>query len=78
MSWNYRIMTLDKGVSWGIHEVYYDENGKPNGYTERALQPSGGSLEELRDDLLYMLKAFEQPILTPEECANNGTFLNGF
>jgi hypothetical protein len=67
-------MTLDKGLSWGIHEVYYDEDGNPNGYTERALSPFGESLEELKNDLLYMLKAFEKPILTPEECTSNKSF----
>lgn len=75
--WNYRIMTLDKGATWGIHEVYYDEDGKPNGYTENPQEPYGETLDELKNDLLYMLRAFEKPILTPEDCICNTSFTSG-
>jgi hypothetical protein len=37
--WNYRVIEIEQDVSGekvvqhGIHEVYYDDSGKPNGYT---------------------------------------------
>ena len=32
MSWNYRIIRHKEG-HFSLHEVYYDDAGKPNGYT---------------------------------------------
>ena len=37
MSWNYRIVKRLDG-SFGLHEVYYDAKGRPNGMTE---EPAG-------------------------------------
>ena len=35
MSWNYRICTKLNGIrEYKICEIYYDKNGKPNGYVE--------------------------------------------
>lgn len=67
MSWNYRIMTLDGGKTFEIHEVYYSRDGIPNSYTENAISPVGDSITELMDDLTYMMEAFKKPILTPED-----------
>ncbi len=60
-------MTLDKGESFGIHEVYYNKNGKPKMYSENHMCPHGETLDELRSDIEFMLKAFEKTILTPED-----------
>jgi hypothetical protein len=48
MSWNYRIVKFrhtDRHAKlcgeehfYGLHEVYYDEDGNPNGYTEHAVR----------------------------------------
>lgn len=35
MTWNYRVIQYDDG-SFGLHEVFYDDNGKPNACTESA------------------------------------------
>ena len=67
MSWNYRVMSLDGGTSFGIHEVYYDPDNKPKVYTLNSVRPHGESLEELKLDLSRMLKAAEKPILTPQD-----------
>ena len=39
MSWNYRILAHEDGDDWffQIHKVYYDEEGKVNGYTEKGV-----------------------------------------
>ena len=34
MSWNYRIVRYLDGRGFGLHEVFYDENGLPYGMTE--------------------------------------------
>lgn len=67
MSWNYRVMTLNRGESYGIHEVYYDDKGCPNAYTENDMKPFGENIDELRNDLKWMLAALDKPILTPQE-----------
>jgi hypothetical protein len=66
MSWNYRVMTLDNGKSYGIHEVYYKEDGTLSMYSD-SIDPYGESIEELENDLKLMLKAFKKDVLTPED-----------
>ena len=37
MTWSYRIMKHSDG--WlGLHEVFYDDDGKVNGWTEEAVK----------------------------------------
>jgi hypothetical protein len=67
MRWNYRIMTLDGGKTFEIHEVYYTSDGKLSSYTENATSPTGDSITELMGDLTYMMEAFNKPILTPQD-----------
>lgn len=41
MSWNHRILAHKESgedVVFAIHEVYYNENGWPNGYTSNAIK----------------------------------------
>ena len=60
---------------YGIHEAYYDENGKVFAITEESTGPSGNTLEELKQSLEWMEKSLEHPILDydkiPEEGAIN-------
>lgn len=35
MSWNYRLVSYADGSGYGLHEVYYDEDGQPWGMTEQ-------------------------------------------
>ena len=74
MSWNYRVThsveewqgTINEQVRedfFSIREVYYDSSGGIECWTEKSIGPGGETLEELRDDLHLMLKAFELPIL---------------
>jgi len=64
MSWNYRVMSLDGGKSFELHEVYYSPDGKPNLYTMNAVKPFGEDLRELRQNLMWMLAALDKPVLT--------------
>ena len=67
MSWDYRVMTLDGGQSYEIHEVYYDSAGAPMAYAMGAVKPFGEDLRELRQDLMWMMKALDEPILTLQD-----------
>jgi hypothetical protein len=75
MSWNYRVMSLDGGKSFGIHEVYYDPDNKPKAYTLNSVRPFGESLDELRKDISLMLKAAEKPIMTPQDFPEEFTYV---
>jgi len=64
-TWNYRVIQADDGTLQ-IHEVYYDNAGKPWAYTAPT-NPVGDDLADLTGDLRYMFKALEKPIITQEE-----------
>ncbi len=61
MSWNYRIMKREiseNEFEFGIYEVYYNENGKINGWTEESIVPVVDNKEGLKSEVVEMLKAF--------------------
>lgn len=60
MSWNYRVVKKDQ--YYGICEVYYDNDGKIEGWTD-FIEPVGDAPDELREDMEYMMKAFQLPVL---------------
>jgi hypothetical protein len=65
MFWNYRIVNLKSengGEDWYcIREVYYDENGKPEGHSDVSV--GSESLEDVQNVLDMMRKATELPAL---------------
>ena len=69
MSWNHRVMKSKDGDDdyYQIHEVYYDKDGKVDGYTDRGTSPCGNSLQELKEDLERMLKSLDKEILDYED-----------
>lgn len=63
--WNYRIFveTDADGYKWySIHEVYYDELGQPDGWSE-YVDVEGDSVEEVRRTLALMTEALDKPVL---------------
>ncbi len=68
-SWNYRIIKIIGSGEpiYRIHEVYYDNNGKIEGWTKEPVLPYGENVDELREDIYYFLQAFRQPILELKE-----------
>ncbi len=68
--WNHRVIHRyhDKTNShtYQIHEVYYDDKGTLEGWTESAVAPFGETPPELREDIRYLIKAFQKPILKPK------------
>ena len=65
MSWNYRVVQRED--LFAIHEVYYDEAGKPAAVTADAMTPDGDTLEELRETFEQFREAFDQPVLQYED-----------
>jgi hypothetical protein len=48
---------------YAIHEVYYDENGRPHSVTNDPVPAFGETVDELRTSYDMMREAFEQPVL---------------
>ena len=77
MSWNYRVVRKvweingEKEEQFGIHEVYY-RNGEPSMVSVDP-DASGGTLEELKQDLALQLKALEKPTLDYEDIGDEIT-----
>lgn len=68
MTWNYRVILIDDTL--GIHEVYYDSEGKPEFYTEsptpiRVFSDEG--IDSLKWSINNMSKALDKPILTEQD-----------
>jgi len=63
--WNYRVVkTAHSDIDcFGVHEVYYNEAGEIFAYTERAIEPYGESLEELRLSMGLIALALQHPVL---------------
>ena len=84
--WNYRVMLHRSlgGIRFGIHEIFYNEAGQPHSWTEDPIELNAETLEELKNDLQHMLKAFEQPVLdlddkaSPAQIAAREEYLRGF
>ena len=69
MTWNYRVVKkkYNDYVSYGIHEVFYDDNGNIEGCTEEPIDVSADSLEELKEVYNMMAEAFEQEVVEYEK-----------
>ena len=65
MTWNHRVLAFEnkKEIRFQIHEVYYDKEGAPNGYTEKPITVNGTNLNELEWVLEQMKICIGQPIL---------------
>lgn len=79
--WNYRIVrrripiqesgnTRDK--TFGIHEAYYDKNGKVWAITEEQMCPVGDSRRDLEMCFEQMRQAFKRPVLKFEDIPEHG------
>ena len=65
MSWNYRILAHETEDDFylQIHEVYYDENGIPDGYTEKPVNVGGDDIKEILRVIDKMKDCTEKSIL---------------
>lgn len=73
MSWNHRVIKQaylcydEYETIFGIHEVYYNEDGSLRNYTTDPVAPIGADMDELRWTLEKMLMALDKPVLTHED-----------
>jgi len=65
MTWNYRVVkrTVGEATGYGIHEVYYSDDGSPEMCSEHPSLPYGETPDELAQDLLHFAQALEKPVL---------------
>ena len=68
MSWNHRLLAHKDGdeMYFQIHEVYYDKEGKPDGYTANGVSVGAESLDGINWVLDKMKECLEKPILSVE------------
>lgn len=72
MTWNYRLMR-HRGpgdeITLAVHEVYYDESGVPNGWTEKPVSFGGHTPEDVIESLRRAIEGCGKPILeySPDE-----------
>jgi hypothetical protein len=66
MTWNYRVMRFPDG-HLAVHEVYYDDRGRPVGYTEHPVSFAVDAAEGFQALIESMKQALgdalERPIL---------------
>ena len=64
MTWNYRVLAHEHDIEiiLEIHEVFYDNEGNPDGYTENC-SVIGVDMREIEYALDMMSSATEKPIL---------------
>jgi hypothetical protein len=70
MTWNYRVMKRknESGEDdFGIYEVFYDDNGKVESWTEESLTPVCPSEEGLDHQLNLMREALKKDTLLYKE-----------
>jgi hypothetical protein len=70
MTWNYRVIKRtypDGTVTFTVHEVFYNEDGKSHLVTQDPCFPQGETLDELRCDFELYQMAFEKPVLNYED-----------
>jgi hypothetical protein len=63
--WNYRLMKrkINGKLLYAMHEVYYDEHGKVNGWTETPITPYHELKRDVITELRKMMVGAKQPIL---------------
>ncbi len=73
MSWNHRVLASEEHhlngeaeIVFSIHEVYYDKDGVPNGYTANPIRISTDSIEGMKWTLDRMQECLTKPVLWAE------------
>lgn len=63
--WNHRVIATKHidGIYLGIHEVYYDDAGKPVSATKTPIEVSSDSLDDIKWVLDMMQECLSKPIL---------------
>jgi len=74
MSWNYRVIMEEASDdklfgedSYTIREVFYDDDGEIEFWSDEGCAPYGNTFQEVADDFDLMAAAFELPVLKIEK-----------
>ena len=64
-TWNYRVLAREYNGEpyYSIHEVYYDEDGNPNGYVDQVASVNGEDISSIRWSLNKMKEALNKTVL---------------
>jgi hypothetical protein len=67
--WNHRVVKrmINNEVSYGIHEVFYNDDNSIYAYTDEPIQVQCESLEDLREYLQWMLNCIDKEVLVDSE-----------
>jgi hypothetical protein len=62
LMWNNRIVKHEKddAVWYSVHEVFYNDNGGINGYTEDPISIVGETVEDVKSQLKMIMKDIEK------------------
>ncbi|MBI2009336.1 hypothetical protein HYS84_02900 [Candidatus Saccharibacteria bacterium] len=73
MHWNYRIIEHDKSkpAYFAVHEVYYDEKGNIEGWTEDPINVVGDNKTEVTMIIQHISADTKRPILKESELEKN-------
>ena len=65
MSWNYRITReTARGVTYyALREVYYDDGGRPEGWSADPVRFTGDTPQDIVEDLLLAASAWSRGVL---------------
>jgi hypothetical protein len=65
MGWNYRILAHkhNNDIYFQIHEVYYNDQGIPNGYTKNPCTIGSDNIDGIKFSLTKIVECTEKPIL---------------
>lgn len=85
MSWNYRVVRRtfqipthegeNEEVLYGIHEVYYNDNGEIWTLTEEPVEVISETAEHMAEVLSMMKRALELPVLDYDELVANNVWI---
>ena len=66
MSWNYRVLAneyKEGKIYFQVHEVYYNEDGVPDGYTENPITIGGEDTESVGWTIDKIMEGYTKPVL---------------
>ena len=66
MEWNYRLLAHEDGDETFLqaHEVHYDLDGVPNGYTAKAVRIGSEDIEGIKWTLDKLRECLDKPVLS--------------
>ena len=67
--WNYRVLYHHHPEEpyFAVHEVFYNDDGEPNGYGAEATPIMGGAPAEIVGTLRMIMEGLQQPVLMGDD-----------